>query len=59
MSKNTRAHLEGMSVADFKDLIRQIRKELDPPREAGPCVRGPEDRGFYPPKRNTEQAVTQ
>jgi hypothetical protein len=32
---------------------------LDPPREAGPCVRGPEDRGFYPPKPNTEEGVTQ
>lgn len=45
MSENTRAHLEGMTVADFREHIRQIQK--DPPRPKGPCVRTP---GKRPPE---------
>jgi hypothetical protein len=46
MSKNTRAHLEGMTVADFKEHIRQISKPEPAPK--GPCVRTPEDYGYKP-----------
>ena len=35
-----------MTVADFKDHIRQIQK--DPPAPKGPCVRTPEDHGYKP-----------
>lgn len=36
-----------MTTADFKAKL----KAMMPPKPPAPIVRGPEDRGYHPPKR--------
>jgi hypothetical protein len=38
-----------LSTAEFRERIRAMCGT--PPRAARPCVRTPEDRGYYPPQK--------
>jgi hypothetical protein len=45
-----------MSNAEFKDRIRAICGPA--PKAERPCVRTPEDRGYYPPSSEEQLAIS-
>lgn len=40
-----------MNTADFKAKIKAKMRAKLPPEPPAPIVRGPNDRGYHPPKR--------